>query len=441
MTSHPAGAVIGGRYEIVRTLGRGGFGHTFLARERTDGTLVAVKVLDVRRAEDWKAFELFEREAVVLRSLRHHGIPAMHQTLRDRWEGADAAFLVMEYIEGTSLAAMIEERRSLAPSEVLHLFLELIGILDYLHGRAPPILHRDIKPANIIVRSSGMPALVDFGVVRNVFKPPAESGSTVAGTYGYMPYEQYMGQASPASDLFSLGATFLHLVTGRPPPEFMNEEGRIAVPESLPGDERLRGVIARMLLPSPADRFQSAREVREALLAAAPPAPVEMPRRPLPAVVVRHAAPALPPVPRALEGVTRAHFDRVAPGPLDMMSGSEKVEGVGVWDVVLLVFFSIITAGVLPAVFVTMSRARRRRLKVFFKDGVQATAEILEKRLEDTAFGEKLAKVSYQFEADGALHRDADQVLPVIADRWRVGDQIQILYIAERGYDSVIISG
>src|SRR5688500_19610666 len=91
---------------------------------------------------------------------------------------------------------------------------------------------------------------------------PEESGSTVAGTYGYMPYEQYMGQATPASDLYATAATLLHLLTGRPPRDFMTEEGRIQVPDNLPCEPRVRAVIARLLRPSPAERFASARDVR-----------------------------------------------------------------------------------------------------------------------------------------------------------------------------------
>src|SRR6185436_8841583 len=113
----------------------------------------------------------------------------------------------------------------------------------------------------------GFPALVDFGSVRRVFLAPDESGSTVAGTYGYMPYEQYMGQATPSSDLYALAATFLHLISGRSPRAFMTEEGRIQVPESLPGDPRLRSILIRLLSPSPTERYASARDVRRALLA------------------------------------------------------------------------------------------------------------------------------------------------------------------------------
>jgi serine/threonine protein kinase len=254
------------RYEVIRPLGRGTFAHTLLAQDIRLGRQVALKVLHPRGAADLKAYELFEREAAVLRDLRHPGVPAIHASFRAQWEGADAAFLVMEYIEGSSLAELIAERRHLEHAEVMNLFVELLGVLDYLHSRVPPVLHRDIKPANLIVRSEGAPVLVDFGAVRNVFRSPDDDGSTVVGTYGYMPYEQYMGQASPASDLYALGATFLHLVTGRPPPEFMTTAGRLEIPPALPCGDPLRGLLVRMLAPAQADRFQSAREVRAALL-------------------------------------------------------------------------------------------------------------------------------------------------------------------------------
>src|SRR6185503_314055 len=120
---------------------------------------------------------------------------------------------------------------------------ELLGVLDYLHSRVPPVLHRDIKPANLIVRPDGSIARVDFGAVRNVFRSPDEDGSTVVGTHGYMPYEQYMGQASPASDLYALGATLLHLITGRGPSEFATRDGAVEVPADLPGGPVLRNVV------------------------------------------------------------------------------------------------------------------------------------------------------------------------------------------------------
>jgi serine/threonine protein kinase len=443
--------LIAERYEVIRPLGQGAFAHTLLARDVRLHRDVALKVLHPRSAADLKAYELFEREAAVLRELRHPGVPAIHAAFRAPWNGAEAAFLVMEYIEGSSIAELIEQRRHLAVDGILHLFVELLGVLDYLHTRVPPVLHRDIKPANLIVRPEGSPALVDFGAVRNVFRGPDEGGSTVVGTYGYMPYEQYMGQASPSSDLYALAATFLHLVTGRAPPQFMSGEGRIEVPSTLPCGEPLRGVLVRMLAPSPADRYQSARDARAALLgfgatgmSQAPETalvrrepgspPGLRPLAPLPAAL-------LEPGPRPLTGDTRALMKRVVSNPLRLMSPSEKpAKGIDVASLLLIGFFSVITAGILPMWFLSVYMSRKRRARRFFVEGLPATARILDMDKRDIGWGEKLARVRYEFEADGRLHRGSDETLPIIAERWERGDTIQILYLSDEDYDSIIIS-
>jgi serine/threonine protein kinase len=437
--------MVGGRYEMLRLLGRGAFGHTYLARDHQGNREVAIKVLDAGGHTDEKAYELFRREADVLRAVRHHGIPEVHETLHERWKGSPAAFLVMEYIEGDSVQQVIDDRRSLDPGQAVHLFLELLGVLDYLHSRVPPILHRDIKPSNIIVRPNGFPALVDFGSVRRVFLSPEESGSTIAGTYGYMPYEQYMGQASPASDLYALAATFLHLLTGRAPRDFMNEEGRIQVPDPLPGEERLGMVITRLLRPSPAERFARARDVRDALVN--PAATLVAPPRPRAAAIARAPAThnaaliaSLPPAPRPLTGATRELLERSSPGTMRMMTGSEKsgAQGWGAVEIGTFLFLSAVTIGIMPLIFYGMARSRRRLLEHFLQHGTVGTAEILDITTESTAFGEKLARINYEFHIAGELHRDSDMVLPVIAHRFRPGDTVPILYIPERNYDSVI---
>ena len=445
--SATASQLIGGRYEILRTLGQGAFGHTFLARDQREERDVAIKVLDTRGRNDPKAYELFRREAEVLGAVRHHGIPQVHETFQDVWYGAPSAFLAMEYIEGTSLAQLIETRRPLDGSEVVNAFLELLGILDYLHSRVPPILHRDIKPSNIILRPNGFPALVDFGSVRRVFLSPEESGSTIAGTYGYMPYEQYMGQASPASDLFALAATFLHLLTGRAPREFMNDDGQIQLPDALPGEPRLRPVIARLLRHSPTERFPSARDVRNALVG--PSSSALTARSEAGAILTRVSAPAmdalfaLPPAPRPLTGATKALQQRATPTMGRLLYASEKAtasEDWGFTDVAALVFFSVVTAGILPITYASLASTRRRRMKRFFTEGVPGIAEIIKFDPEKLPFDEKITRVSYEFEADGGARRDSDTVLPGIANRWKVGDRIPILYIADRGYDSVIVA-
>ena len=437
------------RYEVIRQLGRGSFAHTLLARDVRLGRQVALKVLRPRAANGLKAFELFEREAAVLRELRHPAVPDIHATFRAEWEGVEAAFLVMEYIEGTSLAELINERRHLELAEVLHLFVELLGVLEYLHTRVPPVLHRDIKPANLIRRPDGSIALVDFGAVRNVFRAPEEDGSTVVGTHGYMPYEQYMGQASPASDLYALGATLLHLLTGRAPPEFMTTAGRLEVPTGLSCGDPVREVLVRLLAPAQADRYQSAREVRAALLGIhaaaartgmelAPPGSDPAPRSSL---QLRQSPVTLAPVPRALEGETAAFFKKVVYSPWQLMNTSSLESGeYSIGDVALFLFFSVLTAGILPAVFFSIHSSRKKRFKPFLIHGIPATAKVLDQQSEKLAFDERLTRVRYEFEADGHLHRGSEQVLPAIASRWERGDQIQILYLPDRDYDSVIIS-
>jgi hypothetical protein len=442
--------LIAERYEVIRPLGQGAFAHTLLARDVRLHRDVALKVLHPRSAADLKAYELFEREAAVLRELRHPGVPAIHAAFRAPWNGAEAAFLVMEYVEGSSIAELIEQRRHLEIDSILHLFIELLGVLDYLHTRVPPVLHRDIKPANLIVRPEGSPALVDFGAVRNVFLAPDEGGSTVVGTYGYMPYEQYMGQASPSSDLYALAATFLHLVTGRAPPQFMSGEGRIEVPSTLPCGEPLRGVIVRMLAPSPAERYQSAREARAGLLGIAPaagrtPATAVAPREAMSPAGLRPLAPLPPamlePGPRPLTGETRALMKRVVSTPLQLMNPQEKQsKGVDVTSLLLVGFFSVLTVGILPIWFLSIYFNRKRRAKRFFAEGLPAVAQIIDMVKRDIGFGEHLSRVRYEFEADGRKHRGSDDVLAITAERWEGGDAIQILYLPDEDYDSLIIS-
>jgi hypothetical protein len=441
-----APVLIADRYEVIRPLGRGTFAHTLLARDVQLGRQVTLKVLKAR-VDELKAYDLFEREATVLRELKHPGVPKIHTTLRAQWEGADAAFLVMEYVEGSSLAELIADRRHLEIDEVNRLFLELLDVLEYLHSRVPPVLHRDIKPANLIVRTDGAPVLVDFGAVRNVFRAPDDDGSTVVGTYGYMPYEQYMGQASPASDLYALGATFLHLLTGRPPPEFMSTAGRLEVPANLPCGEPMRRVLVRLLSPAQADRFQAAREVKAAMFgqalglvpASGPPVPAE-----IDGTRVHHGGTdllELGPVPRPPEEAARV-IKEIAYTPWELMDTAYRggKGNQGVVDVLLFLFFSVLTVGILPAVFWGMARSRRKRLKPFVKNGLPATARVRDMVTEKTAFDEKITRVRYEFEVDGRRHRGSDQVLPQIAERWDPGDPIQILYLPGRDCDSVIIS-
>ncbi|PCC68584.1 Serine/threonine protein kinase [Nannocystis exedens] len=428
------GDVVAERYRVVRALGRGSFGHTYLAVDTTAGDReVALKQMRVEGEHGWKAFELFEREAAVLRSLRHHGIPEIFEHLRVTADGVVLAYLVMEYVAGTSLEQRIEERAGLDPPALLRLALGLLDILEYLHARVPPVLHRDIKPANVIVRPDGAPALVDFGAVRTVFRTATEGGSTVVGTVGYMPYEQYMGQASPASDLYALGATLLHVITGRGPTEFASRDGVIEVPTDLPGGAVLRGVLVRLLAHSASARYQSAGEVREALLAPALGA-TEAPRS---AALVRVQPTALAPGPRAIEGELRKRFDQVVLGPMQMLyTGRLPSQPLTATQRMLAVLFGLVTFGIVPLVYSLWHASRRARARGFFERGVPASGRIVQVQ-KDTL---EWIEVTYEFTLEGVTHRGADTVFPSVARLWRPGDEIELLVLPDQRHDSIIVS-
>lgn len=425
-TSGPA--PLAGRYELVRLLGQGSFGRTFLARDlEAGGRPVAVKQLRTSGEDAWKRYELFEREAAVLGALRHHGIPAVHGHLRVPGDGgAEEVYLVMEYIEGDSLAQRIDRREHLDSTQVIDLLLGLLAILEYLHTRVPPVLHRDVKPANVIVRPDGAPALVDFGAVRNVFKPADEGGSTVVGTFGYMPFEQYMGQAGPASDLYALGATLLHLVTGRPPADFVGPDGQLRVPEDLPGGPTLRAVLVKLLAHAPGDRYATARAAREALLSA-----IAAPER---SIAVRPASPLVP------TGTTRpepALLRQLAISPTRMLFTSRRPSApVTAWMLLAAVLTGLLTLGFLPIYSHVIYRQRRERLRRFLAEGTPVEARLLRTESRDEW---NWVETTYEYRADGVLRRGVDQVFPAVARGWQPGDTVRVLYIAGVEYDSMVI--
>ncbi|WP_437810493.1 serine/threonine protein kinase [Sorangium sp. So ce1078] len=250
MGAEPSQALRDGRYVITRALGEGAQGHTLEAVDKRLGKLVAIKRFQIRGASSWKGVELAEREARVLASLSHPSLP----TYLDHFEEDGALFLVMEKIDGESLGAMRRRRAVLGRDEIVRFLRDASGVLDYLHGRAPPVIHRDIKPNNVIRRPDGSFAIVDFGAVRDRLRP--EGGSTVVGTFGYMAPEQFQGRALPASDVYAVGATALCLLTGEEPENLPHRGLAIDVPAALGGraDPRLVQALSAMLEPDPERR-------------------------------------------------------------------------------------------------------------------------------------------------------------------------------------------
>jgi serine/threonine protein kinase len=255
----------GGRYRIDGVIGSGAQGETLDAADTTTGGRVAVKRFSVRGAASWKDVELAEREARVLSAVRHPKLPRYI----DHFEENGALYLVMDRVEGESLAVIRKRAGTLARTELVRLLAELGEVLDYLHGRVPPLIHRDIKPGNVIRRPDGSYALVDFGSVRDSLKP--EGGSTVVGTFGYMGPEQFQGRALPQSDVYGLGATALTLLTGREPEELPHRGLAIDVAKALPHDPAFARVLEKMLDPDPDRRATRVTPLLGELFSAPPP--------------------------------------------------------------------------------------------------------------------------------------------------------------------------
>jgi len=244
------GALRSGRYAIIGELGSGSQADTLDAVDKLNGRAVAIKRFQVRGAKSWKDVELAEREARVLSTLSHPNLPVYVE----HFEEDGALYLVMEKIEGETLASLRRRRATLSHADIARFLADADSALMYLHSRVPPIIHRDIKPGNVILRQDGSFAFVDFGSVRDQLKP--EGGSTVVGTFGYMAPEQFQGRALPASDVYAVGATALSLVTGREPEDLPHRGLAIDVRAALGAGAEpwLIRALSAMLDPDPDKR-------------------------------------------------------------------------------------------------------------------------------------------------------------------------------------------
>jgi hypothetical protein len=247
MSSDLPSSLRDGRYAVIGVLAEGSQGSTLDAVDKLHGRPVAIKRFQVKGARSWKDVELAEREAHVLARLSHPQLPAHVE----HFEQDGALYLVMEKIEGESLAALREREGPFPRRRIVRFLQDVAKILAYLHGRDPVVIHRDIKPANVIRRPDGSFALVDFGSVRDRLKP--KGGSTVVGTFGYMAPEQFQGRALRASDVYAVGATAISLLTGQEPEDLPHKGLGIDVGAALAGrnDPALESVLRAMLEPDP----------------------------------------------------------------------------------------------------------------------------------------------------------------------------------------------
>jgi serine/threonine protein kinase len=254
--------IIKGRYRLQQQLGKNPARQTWLAIDLEKNSTVVIKLLSFGGQIQWNDLKLFEREGQILRELNHPFIPKYHDyfSIDERILGFA---LVQQYIPGLSLQNSLNRGTRLSESEVKDIALKILEILSYLHHLNPQVLHRDIKPSNIILGEDKQIYLIDFGAVQD--KAAKEGASfTVVGTYGYTPIEQFGGRAVASSDLYALGATLIHLLTGIPPADLPQKDLRIQFQDKVEISQHLVNVLEKMTQPALENRFNNASEVIEA---------------------------------------------------------------------------------------------------------------------------------------------------------------------------------
>jgi serine/threonine protein kinase len=261
--------LLSGRYQVQRQLGRQTGRRTFLALDLETQQQVVVKLLYLGQDFDWQDLKLFQREAETLKSLENPAIPRYLDYFEIDTSNDKGFGLVQSYVEGKTLEECLQAGRTFSEIEVKELARSLLQILAYLHHKEPPVIHRDIKPSNILLanrsgNSVGQVYLVDFGSVQNL--AAHEGGTiTVVGTYGYMPPEQFGGRTTPASDLYSLGATLIYLVTGLHPTELPQQDLQIQFRQSINLSREFADWLEWMTEPSLNQRFLTVEAAIEAL--------------------------------------------------------------------------------------------------------------------------------------------------------------------------------
>ena len=265
-------------YQVTRELGqnRAGGRVTYLATEINTGNSVVVKQFQfARTSASWSEYSAYDREIQVLRGLEHPSIPRY----LDSFQTPAGFCMVQEYKNAPSLAT----KRQWKPQQIKQIAIAVLEILHYLQSQIPPIIHRDLKPENILVDNRLNVYLVDFGFARTGGGEVAVS-SVVKGTLGFMPPEQMFNrQLTVASDLYSLGATLICLLTGTTSTEFgslIDDRGRINFQQQVPQlSQPFINWLQKMVEPNFHDRYASAEEALDALVPLEVLRPIKIPKR------------------------------------------------------------------------------------------------------------------------------------------------------------------
>ena len=269
------GTVLQNRYTIERQIGAGGMGAVYLAVDQKFGSQVAIKQTFYQTRE---LREAFEREARLLNNLHHPVLPHVSDSFVEN----DGHFLVMEYIDGEDLSAVLKRDGAFPAAEVARWTLELLDALDYLHSQTTPIIHRDIKPNNLKITTRGNIVLLDFGLAKLENADASSEKSIFGYSRKYSPLEQIEGTGTDQrSDIFAVGATAYHLLVGKPPLDALRRAAQIIAGKPDPLElaneinpdiqPTVAAVVQQALALNPDLRFASAKLMRQSLEVALEP--------------------------------------------------------------------------------------------------------------------------------------------------------------------------
>lgn len=422
---------LAGAYRLLDVVGSGAHGTTYRAQRLGDGAVVAIKELLIRKVDSLKAIELFEREARVLEELEHPGIVGYHDELHIDAGRSHALYLVQDFVEGRTLAEEFAERRG-TPEEVFTIAAELLDTLDYMHELSPPVIHRDIKPSNVMRRKDGQLVLIDFGSVRDAIDT-TEGGSTVAGTFGYMAPEQFMGRAVPGTDIYGVGATIVALLSRRDPQDLLAADRSIDWRKHLSLPCGLSRILGRMLEPDVARRPSDASVLAEAIRCAldgresfaddaglAELSAVPSPPRPLPAKFRKTYAP-------------HTTFHLMFGGIFVVAGLLAGVVTVAVsfatgawWTLLLSVVFLATFCGVGGATMATGLRAISRARRAY-EEGISTSAVVVSQTLSNYSVNGRRADVyTYEFYVSDQIHSGTFETFDAM--RLSIGQKVTVLY-------------
>lgn len=244
-------------YEVKSLIGQGGMSRVYLAEHKRLHTRWAVKEV---RKQQGSRFD-FLAESNILKKLQHPMLPR----IVDIFEDAECIYIVEDFVEGITLDDLLRQQRRVEESQGIQWFQDLCSVLRYLHTQEPnPIIYRDMKPSNIMLQPDGTLKLIDFGIARE-YKHDSEADTTYIGTKGYAAPEQFgKAQTDARTDIYALGVTIYHLLTGKSPyePPYQFVPVRQLAPELSPGIEY---ILNKCIQPEPADRYQTVDELLDDL--------------------------------------------------------------------------------------------------------------------------------------------------------------------------------